>query len=313
MSTSGGEIANQVVYVLSSLLVSISITVSIFARYAWFQHFPISAILNIGVAFVLSFFQIGLAATDLAFTKRARAQYGENGQDSEEHRVLRNFMSALWFIVYWGTIVTGSILMQFLKRYWTCGQFSVGSKVKFVLKKMFVQILAMVAVFSTLSGFLIFYMKKDAKNLMKSLNTAVLIYSNIYAMSILVILLAHGLFKLPISLWKYKDNRYNLLNALSRADTVRRAYRTSLIEYHEQISICKTLEEQHATGYNRRFFDILMNEIPDHDLDGQKISHLKSIGGLEVKNGKVDENLIAQVRYQHKLAFFNYLRKKSRW
>jgi hypothetical protein len=36
-----------------------------------------------------------------------------------------------------------------------------------------------------------------------------------------------------------------------------------------------------------------MSEIPEHDLDGQKISHLKSIGGLEVKQGKVDENLIA--------------------
>jgi uncharacterized membrane protein len=96
------------VYVISSLLVSICITISIFARYAWFEHFPVSAILNIGITFVLSFFQIGLAATDLAFTKKARAQ---NVQDSDEQRTLKTFMSVLWFIVYWGTILTGSVLM----------------------------------------------------------------------------------------------------------------------------------------------------------------------------------------------------------
>ena len=192
-------------------------------------------------------------------------------------------MNALWFLVYWGTILTGSILMQFLKRYWTCGQFSVGSKVRFVLKKMLAQILSFLVITILFCCFIIFYIGTDAKTLFMYCYTASLILSNVYAMSILVILLAHGLFKLPMTIWKFKDNRYNLLNALSRADRVRRAYRTSLIEYHEQISICKTLEEQHSTGYNRKFFDVLMSEIPEHDLDGQKISHLKSIGGLEVK------------------------------
>ena len=54
------------------------------------------------------------------------------------------------------------------------------------------------------------------------------------------------------------------------------------------------MEAQHADGYNRKFFDVLLDEIPDQDLEGQKIGHLKSIGGLEVKKGKkVDEDLIA--------------------
>lgn len=96
-----------------------------------------------------------------------------------------------------------------------------------------------------------FVEKEDRANLFSAIYTAILIMSNVYGMLILVVLLGHGLIKLPISLWKKPDNNYNLLNALSRADRVRRAYRTSLIEYHEQISICKTLEEQHATGFNR--------------------------------------------------------------
>ena len=118
--------------------------------------------------------------------------------------------------------------------------------------------------------------------------------SNVYAMAVLVVLLAHGLIKLPLHLWRYSNNRYNLLNDLSRADRLRQAYRTSLIEYHEQISICKQMEEQHADAYNQKYFDILANEIPETDLEGQKINKLTSIGNLEVKKGKmVDEHMIA--------------------
>ena len=73
---------------------------------------------------------------------------------------------------------------------------------------------------------------------------------------------------------------------------IRRAYRLSLIEYHEQISVCRNLEEQYADGYNRHLFDKLMEEIPEHDLEGQRIATIKSVGCVEVKNGKVDEELI---------------------
>lgn len=68
------DTAEQAVCIISSLLISISVTISILARYAWLEHFPVSAFLNIGVTFVLSFFQIGLAATDIAFTKKSRAK-----------------------------------------------------------------------------------------------------------------------------------------------------------------------------------------------------------------------------------------------
>ena len=66
------DISEQVVYIVSSLLISICITISIFAKFAYLEHFPFSAFLNIGTLFVLSFFQIGLASIDIAFTKRNR-------------------------------------------------------------------------------------------------------------------------------------------------------------------------------------------------------------------------------------------------
>ena len=235
-------------------MLSLSLTVSILARYAWFEHFPLSAKLNIGATFVLGFFQIGLTATDLAFTikRRQLSEHDQVDEFQEENEVLETFMNCLWFVVYWGNIVTGSIFMQFLKQYWTCGHFSIGSQVKWVVIKLAkITLLTMVLLGALTLLVMHFVEKEDRANLFSAVYTAILIMSNVYGMLILVVLLGHGLIKLPISLWKKPDNKYNLLNALSRADRVRRAYRTSLIEYHEQISICKTLEEQHATGFNR--------------------------------------------------------------
>ena len=153
-------------------------------------------------------------------------------------------MRSLWFVVYWGNILTGSILMQFLTRYWTCGHFSVGSQIKWVVIKLLkITVIVLVLLGALTFCVLNFVDKEDRESLFTAAYTATLILSNVYGMVILVVLLSHGLIKLPITLWKQPDNKYNLLNALSRADRVRRAYRTSLIEYHEQISICKTLEE----------------------------------------------------------------------
>jgi len=56
-----------------------------------------------------------------------------------------------------------------------------------------------------------------------------------------------------------------------------------------------------------------MEELPGKDLDGQDIHVAKGIS-LDVKKGKtVDETLIANVRYQLKIKFFLYKRKKARW
>jgi len=239
------------VCILASVGVSLSTTVSILATYVWVDHFPISAYLNIGATFALSLFQIGLAATDLAFTNKSEGD--------------KDLLDALWFVSYWGVFISGSILMQFYKLYWSSGRFSLKSKVVFSFKMLLVKIIVAGVIFAVVG---IVMIKVYGEDIAESVQGTVLILQNVYGMAVLVLLLAHGLIKLPIYLWKKKDNTYNLINALSRADRVRRDYRTALIEYHEQISICKSLENQHADGYNRHWFDILLSEIPENDLEG---------------------------------------------
>lgn len=109
-----------------------SVTLSIFAKYVWLEHFPISAYFNIGATFTFSLFQIGLAATDLAFTDKDQGT--------------KDFLFAMWIISYWGVILCGSVLMQFYKLYWASGRFSIRSKVIFVLKTLLFKILIMIGV-----------------------------------------------------------------------------------------------------------------------------------------------------------------------
>lgn len=52
-------------------------------------------------------------------------------------------------------------------------------------------------------------------------------------MTVFVILLGHGLVKLPIYLWRIPNTGYNLVNALSRAEASRKTYREALGDYHE--------------------------------------------------------------------------------
>ena len=50
-----------------------------------------------------------------------------------------------------------------------------------------------------------------------------------------------------------------------------------------------------------------MDEIPENDLEGQKIKVLRSVGDLTLKRGQiVDEAFISQIRYKHKLSFYQY-------
>ena len=150
------DAAEQAVCIISSLLISVSVTISILARYAWLDHFPVSAFLNIGVTFVLSFFQIGLAATDIAFTKKSRAR-----NNTEAFQSLQGLMRVLWYLVYCGTIISGSVLMQFFKLYWTSGRFSMKSNIKFVLKSLLKKILIVIIILGATGVGLFFLLKDD--------------------------------------------------------------------------------------------------------------------------------------------------------
>lgn len=65
---------------------------------------------------------------------------------------------------------------------------------------------------------------------------ALLIMANVYSMLVLVLLLAYGLFNLPLFLWKYADNKQTLYRQLERADDVRKQYRAAIVDFYTQVS-----------------------------------------------------------------------------
>ena len=63
-----------------------------------------------------------------------------------------------------------------------------------------------------------------------------LIMSNVMNMLTLVVLMAYGLFNIPVFLWKYADNQHNLYLELERAETVRKDYRSAMADFYLVIS-----------------------------------------------------------------------------
>ena len=80
---------------------------SLFARYADTERFPISAYINIGLTNVLSLSSVGLLGIDLAYTLKVR----KNNTPSEEQDINA---AVLWNIVYWGSLLFGSVTSNFL-------------------------------------------------------------------------------------------------------------------------------------------------------------------------------------------------------
>jgi hypothetical protein len=128
-----------------------------------------------------------------------------------------------------------------------------------------------------------------------------------------VVLLAYGLFNLPIFLWKYADNKQALYNELERADEIRKEYRTAMSDFHTVVSQCRNMIAHHRTGANTEYMDILENELPEKDLDGVVISYSSHFKLDLEDSANVNADYIANVRNQFRIQYFLYKRKKSRW
>ena len=53
---------------------------------------------------------------------------------------------------------------------------------------------------------------------LEGIKSALMIMANVYSMLVLVVLLAYGLFNLPVFLWKYPDNKRRLFQLLEQAE-----------------------------------------------------------------------------------------------
>lgn len=223
----------------------------------------------------------------------------------------QTFIAILWNIIYWGSLLFGSVLNQFFTRYWQSGHFKVWDRVKHTIKGLFIRIVAGAIAIGVV--FVLVFVVLQVRDV-SGIKAVALILSNVINMLQLVALLAYGLFNLPIYLWKYADNKQSLYNELEKAETVRMEYRTAFADFLTVVSQCRNLVANHRTGSNTEYMDILEGELPKKDLEGHAIasnSHF-TLEGLS-PGQDVSEDYIANVRYQFRVAYFLYKRKKSRW
>lgn len=70
-------------------------------------------------------------------------------------------MLGLWYLVFCGTLICGSILRKFYTQFWSCGQFTVAAKVKAALKAIMVRVMAVVILVGVCGGLLLYFVGRS--------------------------------------------------------------------------------------------------------------------------------------------------------
>lgn len=86
-----------------------------------------------------------------------------------------------------------------------------------------------------------------------------------------------------------------------------------MVEYRERVSDCKFIIKNHRTSTNTHFMDILEEEMPVKDLEGMNLMEFKTTKLVIKSSEAVTEDFIANVRFQYKVAYFNYKKMKAKW
>ena len=85
-----------------------------------------------------------------------------------------------------------------------------------------------------------------------------------------------------------------------------------MVDFQSFVIDCRNIIRTKRTESNSIHLDILDKELPSQDLEGQKI-YGSTLLSSELSGKEITEQLIADLRYQLKVAYFLYKRKKARW
>lgn len=97
------------------------------------------------------------------------------------------------------------------------------------------------------------------------------------------------------------------------AERVNQESKDARVEFMKEAKTCRNLVRDHEEPTNEQYMDMLKEEIPVEDLDGQVIFD-SDIFHVQVKEGQVvDENFIAARRFELRHKLFIYRRKRAMW
>lgn len=202
--------------VLFASLISLACIITILFTYINTEFFSIDAYITIPILYTLTFLKIIIISADIA----ALATY----KNKEVQFDLSSYLEGLniaWIVIYWLSIIFGSIITNFQTYYWMQGYSTVGKNILGAFKK----ILLMLAIVVGLGAVVLIYLiiklgfsqfKNIVMNLVDILN---LIYTFIF----LIVLLGFGIVEVPLYFLLYTDT-----------DTKVKQYLNKLIETHEE-------------------------------------------------------------------------------
>lgn len=205
---------------------------------------------------------VGLLATDLAFTLHNVA-FGLTEKQIRHNQVF----NVAWQVVYWSNFLFGTVLKKVYVKYWMSGHFTLTNRAKHVCRQLSIELVVMCSVGCIAIGVGYYYLRES---LIEIVQISLILLGNIYGMCVLVLLLAYGVAFIPVSLYKQANLEQRLYNMLLEAQSDWQEFRDARLDYMKQISLCHDLVN-YKDDQNQHYVDMLLSELPEHDLDGDRI------------------------------------------
>ncbi|EAS00256.3 PH domain protein (macronuclear) [Tetrahymena thermophila SB210] len=310
-------------YFAGSILVIIASIFHILAKYIDSSLLTVDLVITLSIGYFLAFFTFILIPADTALSIRYQNLFKDSPQSKEiadlsqinnSNYLYDNTYYKIWYVVYWVMMALNMFIMNVQNLFHKTGHVFFCSRIVGTIVSYIKLCLVFVIPFVIGCIILFIFTKSFGIGVMTQV---FLLLSNIYGITVLVLLIGYGLVQFPYSLWS-KTNTNNTLDVLlTKAEPLFNRYcdaQTNLLLATQKMQniINKIYDGHQLYPYK----DMFINELPNLDehrsyktssASSNLMKHLTDMPDI------ITENYLANARFSLKSAKYNFIKVFNKW
>ncbi|KAL4455095.1 hypothetical protein ABPG74_006477 [Tetrahymena malaccensis] len=310
-------------YFAGSILIIIASIFHILAKYIDSSLLTVDLVITLSIGYFLAFFTFVLIPADTALSIRYENVLKDSPQSKEishlsqisnSNQLYDNTYYKTWYVVYWVMMALNMFIMNVQNLFHKTGHVFfcsriVGTIVSYIK-------LCLVFVIPYVIGCIILFIFTKSFGI-GVMTQVFLMLSNIYGITVLVLLIGYGLVQFPYSLWSKTNTNGTLDILLTKAEPLFNRYcdvQTNLLLATQKMqNIINKIYDGHLLFPYR---DMFINELPNLD---EHRSYKSSSASSNLSKHITDmpdiitENYVASARFALKSAKYNFVKVFNKW
>ncbi|KAL4503238.1 hypothetical protein ABPG72_000844 [Tetrahymena utriculariae] len=310
-------------YFAGSILVIIASIFHILAKYIDSSLLTVDLAITLSIGYFLAFFTFILIPADTALSIRYENVFKDSPQSKEiadlsqinnTNYLYDNTFYKTWYVVYWVMMVINMFIMNVQNLFHKTGHVFFCSRIIGTIVSYIKLCLVFVIPFVIGCIILFIFTKSFGIGVMTQV---FLLLSNIYGITVLVLLIGYGLVQFPYSLWSKTNTNGTLDVLLTKAEPLFNRYcdvQTNLLLATQKMhNIINKIYDGHQLF---PYKDMFINELPNLD---EHRSYKSSSASSNLSKHLTDmpdiinENYVANARFALKSAKYNFVKVFNKW